>query len=132
MTDIAGTPVEIGLLTVKDLLEVDIEKGELDVYARMIKNLAYEEAFQLINNATGKDAKKIRFIDKQLNYGLKPLYTKCQGKVENPEYENNKKLPKLVDCNQSVRMEVRSPFEVVFPEDILDGCDEFEIQYGRK
>ena len=130
LTNICGVDVEISLLTIKDFLELDLNKGELDVYARMIKNLDYNTAFELISNATGKEAKKIRFIDRQLNYGLKPLKAKCNGIIQTVDEATNKQ--KQVKCNQTVKVEVRSPFEVVFPEDILDGCDEFEIQYGRK
>lgn len=137
ITTIAGKSVEVGLLTIKEFFELDLERGDLDVYARMIKNMNYEEAFQLIYNATGTDAKKIRFIDKQLNYGLKPMVVECENIIEedNPNYDpQDKKSKKKIKskCNEKVYMEVRSPFEVVFPKDSLEGCDEFEIQYGRK
>lgn len=137
ITTICGKQVEIGLLTIKEFLELDLENGELDVYSKMIKNLPYDESFQLISNATGKDAKKIRFIDKKLNYGLKPLLQECNNIIEeeNPNYDpkdkNSKKTIKRT-CGEKVYMEVRSPFEVVFPEDSLDGCDDLEIQFGRK
>lgn len=136
-TTINGVDVEIGLLTIKQFFELDLERGDLDVYARMIKNIPYEKAYDLIYNATGKEAKKIRFIDKQLNYGIKPLTCECTNIIEqdNPDYEpSNKKSKKTIkkQCDEVVYMEVRSPFEVVFPEDSLDSCDDIEIQYGRK
>ena len=135
ITDIAGKKVEFGLLTMKDFLEVDIEKGELDVYARMIKNLPYEEAYKLISNSYGKDTKKIRYIDKILNYGLKPFFETCNNEIVNPDFNSEKKEsksnPKMKLCQEEVRVEVRSPFEVVFPENNDDGHNDFEIQYGR-
>lgn len=136
-TKLNDVDVEINLITIKDFLELDLEKGELDVYARMIKNLPYEKAYELISNCTGKDSKKIRFIDKQLNYGMKPFFVNCDKEIEkeNPKYNPEKKNSKktiLELCNQKVRLEVRSPFEVVFPEGTDSGSDDFEIQYGRE
>jgi hypothetical protein len=122
ITTVQNKEVEIHLLTMKDFLQIDVEKGELDVYARML-NLPYEEAFQLISTCYGRDAKKIKFIDKQLDYGLKPFIVTCNGEI----IENDKKKK----CKEKVRVEVRSPFEVVFPEG-NDGDDfDLEIRYGR-
>jgi len=33
---------------------MDINKGELDVYVRMLKNLPYEEAYTLVSSCYGK------------------------------------------------------------------------------
>lgn len=135
ITTINGVEVEIGLLTIKEFLELDLNLGELDVYARMIKNLPYKEAYDLISKCYGQDAKKIRYIDKKLNYGIKPFVEKCTGNIDNPNYiegKNSKKNPKTIPCDESVIMEVRSPFEVVFPEDENIGDNDFEIQFGRK
>lgn len=111
---IQNKEVEFGLITIKDFLEINTEKGELDVYARMIKNIPYEQAYNLLYTCEGKDSKCVKFIDKKLNYGLKPLFQPCEK------------------CNTEVRMEVRSPFEVVFPEDKFDEYSEFEIRYGKE
>ncbi len=130
--------LHFGLLTLKDFLEIDVEQGELGVYARMIKNLEFEEAFSLVSNAYGADIKKLKFVDKQLNYGLQPLTTTCTNAIviENPNFNitkpsdanNPAKIRKT--CNTIVNMEVTSPFEVVFPEDEFDGHNEFEVRYG--
>lgn len=116
--EVCGKKLEFGELTMKDFLQIDAEQGALGVYARMIKNMEFEEAFDLVKNATGTDIKKLRFVDKQLDYGMKPFHVKCENIV-------NKK-----PCDNDMVMEVQSPFEVVFPEDEVDGYNEFEVQYG--
>lgn len=133
ITSLQDTEVEIGLITIKDFLEIDTDKGELDVYARMIKNLPYEESYKLLSKCTGRDAKKIKYIDKLLNYGLLPFIEKCDAEIPNPEYKegNKKKVKKTIPCGTEVRVEVRSPFEVVFPEDNLTDDFDSEIRFGR-
>lgn len=125
--DIGGKKVEFSLLTMKDLLQLKPTDGELGVYARMIKNLPFEEALPLVKNATGIDIKKIRFVDKQLDYGIKPFFVECENTVE-VETPDHKKIKQ--PCKTRVALEVRSPFEIVFPEGELEGFDEFEVQYG--
>lgn len=122
--DICGKPLEFGELTMMDFLQVEVEQGELGVYARMIKNLEFEEAYNLVSNAYGIDIKKLRFVDKQLNYGMKPFFVNCTNTVKNPKTGKNE------ICNEQVALEVRSPFEVVFPDDVLEGNNDFEVQYG--
>lgn len=109
--DIAGQRLEFSQLTMKDFLQINVDQGELDVYARYIKNLDYDQALNLVKSATGVDIKKLRFVDRQLDYGIKPFNTKCT-------------------CNENVILEVRSPFEVVFPEDEFEGDTGFDVQYG--
>lgn len=124
--EICGKTLEFAQMTMKQFLEITDEDGvgELGVYARYIKNLNLEDAKALINNATGIDIKKIRFVDKQIDYGMKPFMVECTGTVKNPE--TGKQEP----CKEMVALEVTSPFEVVFPEDEFDGDSEFEVQYG--
>lgn len=116
--EVCGKKLEFSELTMKDFLQIDAEQGALGVYARMIKNLSFNEAYDLVKNSTGTDIKKLRFVDKQLDYGLKPFEVTCENVVGNKP------------CNNSVVMEVQSPFEVVFPEDEINGDNEFEVQYG--
>ena len=111
---------------IKDILEIDPNDGELGVYARLIRNIPFEEAFELVKKATGSDIKKLRFADKQLNYGIKPFFVNCENPIT-VESPNGKKTEK---CGQRVALEVRSPFEIVFPEDELSQFDEIEVQYG--
>lgn len=130
-----GRKVEFGLLTMKDILEIDSSQGELGVYARLIRNIPFEEAYELVKHATGSDIKKLRFADKQLNYGIKPFFVNCENmiEVENPNFnpkEENSPAKIKKPCGQRVALEVRSPFEIVFPEDELAGYDEIEVQYG--
>ena len=137
IVNINGKEVEIGLLTMRDYLELDDEKTDLDVYAKMIKNLPFKEALDLVKNAKGKDIKVLRYVDEVLNYGLKPLKQECKGEliIDNPEYDpNNKKSKKKIKekCKEQVNVEVRSPFEVVFPENKDNRPDDIEIQFGRK
>ena len=124
--ELFGRKVEFGLLTIKDILEIDPNDGELGVYARLIRNIPFEEAFELVKKATGSDIKKLRFADKQLNYGIKPFFVNCENPIT-VESPNGKKTEK---CGQRVALEVRSPFEIVFPEDELSQFDEIEVQYG--
>ena len=136
-TNIGKHEVEFGLITIKDFLEIDPEKGTLDVYARMIKNIPYADAYEIVSNSSGKDMKKLKFIDKQLTYGLKPFEVICDNMVHkpNPNYDASKKGSKKIisePCGEKVFMEVRTPFEVVFPEDTDNHDIESEIQYGRK
>lgn len=122
--EVAGKKIECAPLTLKDFLQLDPEQGELGVYAHMIKNLNIEEALNLVKNAYGVDIKKLRFVDKQLDYGIKPFIVECTSNVKNPE------TGKKEQCKEKIYMEVQSPFEVVFPEDIIDGDNDFEVQYG--
>ena len=117
-------------------MQIEEDATELNVYARLIKNKNYDESLELLKNAYGKDAKIIKFIDKKLQYGLKPFEVTCENEIEidNPKYDPKKKNSKqtiIEQCNEIVKMEVRSPFEVVFPEDSDNLDNEFEIQYGR-
>lgn len=114
--EIGGKMLEFSELTMKGFLQIQANEGELGVYARMIRNLEFDEAYSLVKNATGIDIKKLRFVDKQLDYGMKPFFVDC--KDQNP------------GCDEKVALEVRSPFEVVFPEDTIDGDPGFEVQYG--
>lgn len=134
----AGRDVEFGLLTMKDFLELDTEQGQLGVYARMIKNMEYKEALNFVENLYGIDIKKIKFVDNQLNYGLKPLTATCEHEEEmdNPDFDetqpisdkNKKRILKV--CGEKNFVEVTSVFEVVFPESDDRGDIEFEVQYG--
>lgn len=133
--EVCGKKLEFGLLTMKDFLQIEVEQGELGVYARMIKNLEFNEAYDLVKNSTGVDIKKLRFVDKQLDYGIKPLFVECEGEIEeiNPDFDPEKEGSKKVifrPCKEQVVLEVRSPFEIVFPEDETDGYNDFEVQYG--
>ena len=121
---INNKPVEFGLVTMKEFLQINVEDGELGVYARMIKNMEYEEASNLVKNCYGLDIKKLRFMDKQLDYGIKPFHVKCLNQLKDP------KTGKVTICNHDCIVEVKSPFEVVFPEDELGDDNEFEVQYG--
>ena len=133
--EVGGKKLEFGVLTMKDFLQVEIGQGELGVYARMIKNMPFDEAYKFVKNATGVDIKKLRFVDKQLNYGLKPFYVECDNdiEVENPDFDETVEGSKrkiLKPCGTRVALEVQSPFEIVFPEDEIDQFDDFEVQYG--
>lgn len=136
ITTINGTQIEVGLLTMREFLELSPDQQEFDVYAKMIKNMEDEKALNLLESAYGKDAKVIRYIDKILNYGLKPLKVECTGEITepNPSYDSkNKKSKKEIvkKCQNILDMEVKSPFEVVFPEDNDIGHTDFEIKFGK-
>lgn len=108
--EVAGKQVEFGLLSIKDFLQLSPEDGELGFYAKLIKNMSPEEALNFVKNLTGIDIKKMKFVDKQLDYGIKPFMVKCK-------------------CGAQVPVEV-TPFGVVFPEDELGNDYQFEVQYG--
>ena len=130
---INNTPVEFDLLTIKEFLQIEVEQGAMGIYARMIKNLPFEQAYDLVQNAYGMDIKKILFADQQLDYGLKPFIVKCgaQKQTENPGFDNTKpegpdnKKKLIKTCDEQVVVEVTSPFEVVFPKDSDNGDIEF-------
>lgn len=124
ITKINNEELEFNLLTIKDFLEINVEDGELGVYAKMIKNKPENESLALLNNCYGKDVNKIRYIDQKLNYGIKPFIVNCENVIKDNKGEHV--------CDTAVRMEVRSPFEVVFPESTDQGYFDSEIQYGRK
>lgn len=120
--EVMGKKLEFKPLSIKDFLQIDVEEGELGVFARMIQNLDYEEALPLVKAATGVDIKKLKFMDKQLHYGMKPFNVICENQIQVDD--------KMEECGHNVVLEVRSPFEVVFPENELDLDNEFEVQYG--
>ena len=131
--------VEFGLVTMKQFLQIDPDQGAMGVYARMIKNMEFNEAYSLVKGCYGLDIKKILYADKQLDYGLKPFMVTCNGQIETinpkfdvtqPESPTNKKY-NVETCGEQVAMEVTSPFEVVFPEDEINRDYEFEVQYGN-
>ena len=110
--EVGGQSIDFSQLTMKDFLQIGEDEGSLGVYKRYIKNLPFEQASELVDKATGIDIKKLRFVDEQLDYGMKPFTVKCEK------------------CNEEVGLEVTSPFEVVFPEDTFIGDTGFEVQYG--
>lgn len=111
--EIGGKQIEFGLTTMKEFLSLPVDGGELAVYATYIKNLPETEKLDFVKHLMGIDIKKIRFVDKQLDYGIVPFKVKCT----NPK------------CDQEVSVEV-TPFGVLFPEDELGDDNEFEVQYG--
>jgi len=108
--EVAGRQLEFGLPSVKQFLQLSPEAGEVGFYATLIKNMEPEEALKFVKNLTGIDIKKLRFVDKQLDYGIRPFTVKCK-------------------CGAQVQVEV-TPFGVVFPEDEFRDDIEFEVQYG--
>lgn len=135
VTTISDQELEFGLLTMKEFLEMESDEGELGVYARMIKNKPFEEAKDLLSNCYGKDIKKIRYIDKVLNYGLKSFKVTCDNEIDNSKYNPEEKPSednrKQIECGQEVIVEVRSPFEVVFPKDEHEEFTDDEIRFGK-
>lgn len=122
--EVCGKSLEFSQLSMKEFLEIEPTDGMLGVYARYIKNLPLEEAKALVDNATGIDIKKLNFVDKQIDYGMKPFIVKCTNPVKNPLSGQTE------PCGTEVALEVSSPFEVVFPEDESEGDTGFEVQYG--
>lgn len=127
ITNIGGQELEFSPITIKDFLDIDTDKGEVEAYARMVKNVPYEIAYNLLENCHGKDMKKVNYINKQLAYGIKPFELVCNSIIE-----DGKEKSKKGTCGETVYMEVRSPFEVVFPENSNDDDIELEIRYGKK
>ena len=111
--EIGGKQIEFGLTTMKEFLSLPSDGGEMAVYATYIKNLKESEKLPFVKGLMGIDIKKIRFVDKQLDYGITPFKVKCTQK----------------GCGQEVPVEV-TPFGVLFPEDELGDDNEFEVQYG--
>lgn len=136
--EVCGKKLEFYPISMKEFLLLSTEEGERGVFARMIRNMPFEEAFELVSNAYGVDIKKLRFVDEKLNYGINPFIVECNGSVEeeNPNFDAEKPESKTNSrtieqvCNEKVAVEVRSPFEVVFPEDETGDDIGFEVQYG--
>lgn len=122
--EICGKQLEIGAITMKDFLQIEAQQGALGVYARMIKNMEFDEAYNMVQKAYGIDIKKLKYAEEMLIFGMKPFIETCPNTVKNPETE------KLEACGEQVVLEVKSPFEVVFPEDNTQGDNDFEVQYG--
>lgn len=122
--EVCGKTLEFAQLSMKEFLQIEASDGMLGVYARYIKNLPLEEAKILVEQASGIDIKKLNFVDKQIDYGMKPFIVKCTAPVKNPQ------TGQMQPCNTEVALEVSSPFEVVFPEDESEGDPGFEVQYG--
>lgn len=100
-------------ITIKDFLELPADSDILDMYAKMIKNIPQEQAIEFISNLHGKQIIAMSNIEQQFLYGLKPLLTECEH------------------CHNKVELEVRSPFEVVFPEDTNTDIDDIEIRFSN-
>lgn len=111
--EVAGKQIEFGLTTMREFLSLPPDGGELAVYATYIKNLPEKERLDFVKGLMGIDIKKMRFVDKQLDYGIIPFKVKCTQ-------------PK---CGHEVSVEV-TPFGVLFPEDESGDDNEFEVQYG--
>lgn len=113
IANIGGQELEFGFITFKDFMELEADATILQVYARMVKNKPYKEALQIISNATGKDIKKLSKIEQYLSYGIKPFVHKCSN------------------CQSEVEFEVKTPFEITFPEDTSNDDSDFEIRFGK-
>ena len=135
---INGKELQFKPVTVEGFLSMQSGMGDLGVYASMIQNMPFEEAFEFVKNTYGVDMLKFRFMDNQLDYGLKPFEVKCNNQVQvaNPKFDNTQPqgpdnqptITKL--CGTKTEVEVTSPFEVVFPKDAIVGGNDFEVQYG--
>lgn len=122
--EVCGKQLEFSQISMKEFLQIQENDGMLGVYSRYIKNLPLEEAEELVNNAYGVDIKKLNFVDKQLDYGMKPFIVTCNNQVYNPQTN------KMEVCGEQVVLEVTSPFEVLFPEDAITEDTGFDVQYG--
>lgn len=122
--DIQGKEVKFGVLTIKDFLELDEDGDILSVYARMVKNLPYEEAYELVGNASGNEIIRLQKIEKLFNFGIMPIKAKCKGVIPATE-----ETPQHV-CSNEIEMEVTSPFDVVFPQDFASTTDDVEIRFS--
>jgi hypothetical protein len=124
-TTIRGQALEFGILSVKQLFELP-DNDIIAVYAAMIKNKTYEEAYELLSNTTGKDVLKLQAISRALDYGIEPIKTPCTGTITYLEGDKEVKTK----CNQMLVMEVTSPFDVVFPVYESSNYNELEIRFG--
>lgn len=130
---IGGEELEFGLITYKDFMGINSDDGVSGVYARMVKNKPYNEALEIIDNAYGEDIQIIKAIEHFLSYGIKPFTEICHNEIEVVEKDKKGKERKVFkECGAEVVMEVRSPFEVVFPDN--RGFDNYKtkIHFGRR
>ena len=122
--EICGKEMEFAPLTMKQFLQMDTKEGQAGVLSLMCRNIPYEEVLPIIKNASGIDLKKLKYVDYQLAYGILPFYVKCENVID----VNGKSQV----CGENVKVEVRSPFEIVFPEDFSGGYNEFQVTFGKR
>ena len=98
--DIAGKVLQFSPMTVKEFLDLhsgrykNVIGGKVDkisIYATMIKNLKFEEAYQLLKtNRNNDDNEVLEEIDRLLLHDMKPLIATCSEEVENEDGEKSK------------------------------------------
>lgn len=109
--------LQFSFLTIKDWLDLDTDSKTLSIYAKLIKNVPYEESLNLIENLTGNDIKKLYEIEDKLSYGIKPFKIKCNHPIEDIQLDDKGEPHKITkDCGTDIEMEVTSPYEVIFCE----------------
>lgn len=133
VASIGDEELEFGLITYKDFMEINPDDGVSGVYAKMVKNKSYEEAFSIIDNAYGEDIQVIKAIEHFLTYGIKPFTEICHNELETTEKDKKGKEKTVVrECGTEVIMEVKSPFEVVFPDNRSFDTYKTKIHFGRR
>ena len=91
--EIGGKQLDFSPMTVKEFLDIQSgryaniigkkdEMNKMAIYATMIKNLPFKEAYELlITNRNNDDNEVLEEIDRLLLHDMKPLITTCQEEV---------------------------------------------------
>ena len=119
-TKINGKDLKFRYITIRDYMELIKEDKHLDaisIYAKSVVDVPFEEAYDIIYNATGNDLEKLSLIDIMLYHGLQRLKFTCQNKECNQEYD--------VEITNSQEVEILKPFRS--KEDIISD----EISFGE-
>lgn len=78
-TKICNIELHFQYLTIGQYLElVSLNKTDLtSLFSKCVSNVSFQEAYDVINSATGKDLEKIDYLNKILYHGVSDLDFKC-------------------------------------------------------
>lgn len=115
---ICDVELKFGFITIRDYLDLlskDLHTDVLAIYAKSVVNKSYQEAYEIISNATGTDLEKLEVLNSILYHGIKPIDVVCK----------ECKCEYVVDVSNSQEAEILKPFRG--KEDIIRN----EISFGN-
>jgi hypothetical protein len=102
-TKICKEELHFNFITVRsfmELLDRDLNHDVIAIYAKSVSNRSYDEAYEILYNATGKDLDKIDRIDSLLYHGIEKMKVNCRECKK--EY--------FVSLSDSSEVEILKPF----------------------
>lgn len=77
---VAGEILKFKFITIRDYIDL-LAKNQtediLNIYAKCVFNHNFEEAYNILYNASGDDLERINVLDSLLYHGLKPIDVEC-------------------------------------------------------